>query len=886
MKSINVKRIAAVATGLGMVASAFSVGLAGFQTSGNVTKLVDDIKANLGDTQVVVGTNAALSDGIAAAKIAATLASLNFVAGGATTGGKSVKLETGAGSVATSTSDDYKIEFTGTGQNTTFSTTVANNTITYSQLSKLLSVKSVKPTINSSASTITYEDQIRVYQGQPKYSESASSTGTTEHGLYLALPASGTKGQRGLTYELKFSGSGLPISAANVYQNLPVVKMHGNDISIDTTNTINGKLVLSTGAKYTVVNGDSVTQGNFTVTVKSIGATTSSSGTQYAVSFEVKNAAGTVETASVNSGSSGSFFAEDVSITVESVVGNTAVVRVGTGKTSFTEGATWTIGGGTTATSKWVLDAVTASTTYLSNITLRYGNPSNTAMKYNFDGTYTNGLKAGTTIDGPLTSAGAPYFQLQLVGFGSKSTAVDTTTVTFEASGDDTDPSAKVIKTSWVARDGTVNTWAPTGANVVTFGDGNMTPGSSEAGGPSGNILKFNGSASFAKKWTIINDKVVYFESALARSGTTDNRYDVIFKVGGENGAETTVPNVNDTQSGFLTYGLGGPHPIKCNVTAHGTNDIKLSIPSGFSGPTYSSYDNLTETCDIYPNVVPFGKNTEIVATPSASTPAPSLNLLASVGNRTTVADATSGVNDSTATSRPWAWIGVNETTVLNTTGANTPFFIVVYDSDASGGSQKGIGAYRLYNYSSQWMNDSWVNISNATTLINMAQTSIYESSKYEITSVGTELTADTSNKLTLVMPEQQRNVLVQIAGTVAPSNATTGTTTAVVGDTVGSVKIVDILCPAGAFEKVSASLLPQNLVKLDSAASATYQIAVGGPWANTVAAAMAEDVRALVTGAAGDYAIAADGNKLLVAGYIASDTMSAADKLISDFLS
>jgi hypothetical protein len=56
-------------------------GFAAVNQQGDVAKLVDDIKANLNDVAIVLGSNGAdISDGIAAAKLAAALAMADFTA--------------------------------------------------------------------------------------------------------------------------------------------------------------------------------------------------------------------------------------------------------------------------------------------------------------------------------------------------------------------------------------------------------------------------------------------------------------------------------------------------------------------------------------------------------------------------------------------------------------------------------------------------------------------------------------------------------------------------------------------------------------------------------------------------------------------------------------
>ena len=71
-----------------------------------------------------------------------------------------------------------------------------------------------------------------------------------------------------------------------------------------------------------------------------------------------------------------------------------------------------------------------------------------------------------------------------------------------------------------------------------------------------------------------------------------------------------------------------------------------------------------------------------------------------------------------------------------------------------------------------------------------------------------------------------------------------------------------------------------QPLVVLDSQAGSQPQIVVGGPIVNSVAASM-QAGPTVAAGSPGDWWVVVEGNKLLVAGYSAADTTAAANRLI-----
>ena len=77
----------------------------------------------------------------------------------------------------------------------------------------------------------------------------------------------------------------------------------------------------------------------------------------------------------------------------------------------------------------------------------------------------------------------------------------------------------------------------------------------------------------------------------------------------------------------------------------------------------------------------------------------------------------------------------------------------------------------------------------------------------------------------------------------------------------------------------MKSAVLPENLVTWDNQVTKTYVIVVGGPYVNNIAAGMA--AADLITQVGAQYLVA-EGSRLLVAGYLATDTVAAADQLVS----
>ena len=836
MKSINVKRIAAVAAGVAMVGSVMASGLAVTQ-QGDVTSLVSNIKANLDNTQVVVGTHGAdISDGVQAAKIAAVLASVNYAAvstGTVSIKDKSVVLETSAGATEQITPSSYPVELAvntaGSGGHYATQTDLGA-TLTKDTLSSILSQKSLQATINGTSSTYNYADQIRLVGVDAKYAE-ATGSAYSGHGLYLNAPSGA------MEYRIVFSNP-LPVGAARSYTQIPEINMLGYTIGIDTANVAQNSLPIYSGTKTTMMTGDEVsTADGYKVKLDSV---TQGSGNTYYAIYTATDPSGATETSSqLTTNGDYNFFANKVSVHVDyvgydqSAAKGTTITRVTGGKKTLSPNVAlpWD--------ENWVVKSIDVSnsgaTGFLENITLKYG----PVGMVPFSGTVETGLKEGVVLNGPKTADGTPKFQMQLKGFGSVSNVIDTTKVSFDAIGSSGSGYAThLLRPTWTARDGSEQVLGATLPSQVVI--------------PEMSATDVNASVTPSAPWIIINDKVLKYVNTVDAGS---NQWSVNFKIGGDNGVDLVVgPFANNSGAAATMTYTSSVNPISCRVTLGSADN---------PDQTNVTIDYDATTCDILPNHVEFGPATLL-------TTAPWLDLRFIKGNVTFEGSATE--------------INKNWPVAVVVAPGMAENVTVVYDSEAGTDGLTGLRAYLNlpYNASSKTFNQTK---SAATSLVNQgASTTVYEDNLYDVTPWSVELDGSVKGKLDVVMPESQRNAIFEISQVIGNVTGGTGTYTATEGQTVGNVKVKTISCTAS----VSGSnlysptkvVMPESLVTTDAAASAQYQIVVGGPWVNSVAQGIAGND--LTTTAAGASYLIADGNKLLVAGFTAADTASAADALVT----
>ena len=858
MKSINVKRIAAVAAGVAMVGSVMASGLAVTQ-QGEVTSLVSNIKANLDNAQVVVGTHGAdISDGVQAAKIAAVLASVNYAAvstGTVSIKDKQVVLETSAGATEQITSSNYPVELTvlAAGIGGKYATSAGQDlTLTKDTLTAILSQKQLSATVNGTSSTYLYEDRILLNDVNALYDESSSSA-FSGHGLYL----NASYGTGAIEYRIYFS-NGLPVGTGRSYTTIPEIDMLGHTTGIDYLTAQDQSMYIYSGTKSTMMTGDEVsTADSYKVRLDSV--TQGSASTYYAI-YTATNPSGATETSSqLTTNGDYNFFANKVSVHVDyvgydqSAAKGTTITRVTSGKQLLTDGAAFPLDTAWTVKSVEVTGGTAVGT--LSYIALKYGSVS---LPPTFAGSVQTGLAQGTVIDGPKMADGTPKYQMKLKGFGSTSSIIDTATVEVSGIGSMTTNNVAgathLLQPTWTARDGSTQKIDATLPSYVVIPATGATTAS------------FN--TNINARWMVVNDKVVYLKTVEPTG--TGTQYNVKFALGGVTGQEVTVgPFANASYANATFTYTSNVNPIQCNVYLGSPAGLDLTNVTLQASGTTSSTDTSAAACDIYPNVVPVGTATQM----TSATGTPYLDLRFIQGNVS--GNSNSFAFNESATSTKWF-------PLMKIVGpSNAENVTIVYDSEAGTDGLTGMRAYLNFNENEttgQFMNFA------ATKLVDQgSSTVVYEDYLYHVTPRSIELDGSVKGALKAIVPESQRNAILEISSTIGNATGGTGTYTATEGQTVGNVKVKTISCTASVtgsnLYSPTKTVQPESLITTDASASASYQIVVGGPWVNSVAQGIAGN--ALTTTAAGASYLIADGNKLLVAGFTAADTASAADALV-----
>lgn len=861
MRSINVKRVAAVAAGTAMVLSSLASGLA-VTVGSDVPAMLKTWKSNLDKVQIVVGTDGSyVSDAISAARIAAELANIAYTSTAVTvtqddptvttTGDKSVTA-TGGGVTVTVSPVEFPIVYSAnTSATSAYQATPSsvNKTLTPTTVPGILSTKKIQTYVSNQLREITYEEQIEVDNSQVTYQEQQSPQG---HGLHLAAT------QGNLVYRLAFLGSGLQQNST--YSETPTITMLGQDYAIDTTDLASGLFTIYSGTKKTLESGSSyTTDDGYKIDVVAVGQVTSSAGTQLAATVSVTSPTGAVETATINSNSGRDFFVSKVSVFIESaIIGtggkNLAVARIGTGKKQFTVGLAFPLD------DRWTVKSITISGTspngYITQVNMQYGKATAaTALERGlFDGTVTNGLKQGDIVPGPKNAAGTSLFDISLKGFGG-TTTVDTSHVTVKGVGT-TESNTEVLQVTYTDSDGLVNVFDPTSKAYAAINT-NSTAGAT--------VTLTTGT----QPYTFVGNSVLYFNQVRTSGSGTSLSYTPYFKIGGVAGTEVGGTPVAANASGVnstLTYQTS-TQAISCQVLVNSSavNTITMYQATG---------------CNLVPLGIQLGPNTVM------DTAMPTLDLrYVTDGTIATVANYSTG--NST-----FPFIKVNETA--------GPDFSIVFDSStvAGIGSATGNQYTGLVAYPTTIGGAGVLNVSGSSATVdqvsNAASSSNFEVNAYQITPVGSVLDGSVAGTLSFDTPEAARSSYVAVAQKIQAANVTTGDQVVKEGGIVGGVTIKSISCPTATATKGAATaspasaatvtkIVPKTLVVTDAAGDATsaYQIVVGGPYVNKVARAMSAATLNQVTTGAGASVVLAEGTKVLVAGYTATDTAAAADELI-----
>ena len=942
MKSVNIKRVAALATGVAMVGSVMASGLAAVTlspTSDAVNTLVDNIKANLGSVQVVLGERGAdIEDGYNAARIVAALADARLTPQTDVTltgvddlgvGNEEVVVSTSAGQGVQITPSQFDVEYPAAGaaavnigpvdqQNYMSLTRPAGRAlITPQVLGDVLSEDSVEAWIGTAPNIVRQEyifrEQIVLEASNNiTYAESQTPTG---HGLYYRAPYTQPGG---IKYQMDFRASGIGLPTNATYQKIPLITMLGTEYAIDTVEFRQNppRFTLYAGEEVSLSSGQSfTTDTGYTITLVSVGLTTAQA---VVANIQATDPDGNVATFQLVPMQGIDFFTNKVSVYIETactacyieenVATGQVTARIGTGKRYIQPGAPFPLD------SRWRVEALQYAATAapvinnLAYMNLSYGTQSGVdpVLYGNFQGSELTGLKEGTVIDGPHNEEGVAMWQLELAGFGG-ATKVDSTTLTVEAVGDFGQLS-DILQLTYTDVGGFLNEFkpllkadlaaiGPTG--VISEGWVNLSTAASATAGP----------------WFFLNNYSVQFAGIIQDTGAS--RWAAQFYFGGQNTGRLVTTTYNTTAPGVpanvganvtLEYtDIVGTTRCRVNMTSMSTAQISPVVAAGVLWLGLPIY------CDVWPDRIVFGS----VQNMDLSVPATSAGVMTPWFNATNISGGTIGGNTSaTATGTLLARPMLKIHDVAGFNGLGVGGFPVttimqgmtaVFDSSTLNdytGSITAIGAQPtglvVFNstYEGVGVQQANFNYSNfsLTPYINTAVPApATEDRLHAITPIGTRIDAvgaEGSRKVTFEIPEARRNTIVTVAEIIHEDADTDGATqTLGVGDIVNGVTIESVTADiigtdnlacggvAGATYYTAGSLNSNLVVVGKNSATATYKIVVGGPWVSDLAADI--DTGGLTTSTGAQYLVAS-GNNLLSAGQTAADTTAACNQLIT----
>ena len=929
MKSVNIKRVAALATGVAMVGSVMASGLAAVTlspTSDAVNTLVDNIKANLGSVQVVLGERGAdIEDGYNAARIVAALADARLTpqtdvtltgVDGLGVGDADVVVSTSAGQGIQVTPNHFDVEYPAAGVAATVTQQdymslirpAGRALITPIALSDVLAEDAVEAYIANRRIEYIFREQIVLEAtSRVTYAESQTPTG---HGLYYWAPYTQPNG---IKYQLDFRVSGLGLPTNATYQKIPLITMLGTEYAIDTVDfaLATPAFTLYAGEEVSLSSGQSyTTDTGYTITLTSVGLT---SAQVVVANIQATDPDGSVQTFSLQQLQGIDFFTNKVSVYVETactacyieenVATGQITARVGTGKRYIQGGAPFPLD------NRWRVESLTyqASAAPIINnlayMNLSYGTQtgSDPILVGNFQGNELTGLKEGVVIDGPHNEEGVALWQLQLAGFGG-ATKVDSTTLTVEAVGDDATTS-DILQLTYTDVGGHLNEFKPmTKGHIATIN--NLTSPAA------GSVLFSTGTAP--GPWFFINNYSVQF--AGVTQDPTASRYAGQFYFGGQDVGTLVTTTYNTT---IPTAGVTGSNVTLEYVDVSGTTRCRVNMTSMSAGRIWGGLGDLPASlpiyCDVWPDSITFGSIPEMdLSVPVAAIQGPWFNA-------TNISDGSiAGAAGTTILNRPL--LKIHEVALYNAVGGTVRTgagfeqgITVVFDSSTTNdfsGSVTAIGAQPTglvvfnttfgnltpaltnavdFNYTSPTTGPN-------TTYINTAVPSpATENNLHGMTPIGTRtdvVGAEGSRKVTFEIPEARRNTIVTVAEIISESEDVEGATqTLGVGDTVNGVTIEDVTADitgtdalacggvAGATYYTAGSLNSNLVVVGKNSATATYKIVVGGPWVSDLAADI--DTGGLTTSTGAQYLVAS-GNNLLSAGQTAADTTAACNQLIT----
>ncbi len=844
----RIKSAVAIGTAAMTVLGLSGVGLAqDVQTQGNVTSLVDSVANNVDKTQVVLGSAADISDGQQAARIAATLVNQNYVQASAEdfelSGGTGNA--TGTATVERTGEAEYEIsgntyteEYTSDGSATDYDTGAGvDSVLTTTQLPDILSYQEIEDLeVGGEDTDFTFEEELEINGGYAKYDESDDEP--SAHGLYW--------GNSDITWRLDLAagGQGLPLGKGNYTDTepsgeLPEFDMLGSTYVLDIGEFGNDNklqedeiVLFPASSRPTLKLGESTEISGWTVTLDDLKLGGDDAAIGAMVTAEKGNYS---ETMTIDDYTGEEFESGDDSVSVyvddtyETSAGNAiAELMLGSGEVDLTEDTDDPF----PLDDRWVLSDKSnwISGNYLEKIQLEYGNSDkedwleigdfDATAPYDDDG----GLPVGEPVTGPETEDAESNFQAEFKGFGSAE-GIDTTEVKLDMND------GEILNAEYTDRAGQLNIFEPSNAD-----DANMT---TKTDGWKTGTTPDNISAVVLEEdqYTVIDNKVVYLNDVKDKDGV---QYEVEFLVNSDDGKSITEIT-NSFDSGSHT-------------------PAGQSVGTSFTLDQGGEALDFTATVDNYTDKVYIKGDT--IADPSTSRFHVQLGDQAVMSSGTPTLDL-SGAYNATATAAS------EEVEALLTDGGSGDKVYASYDADADDeGIKAGSSSFGDTDY------------------IDYQQNDVNTTDKYHITGTGIEITDTGTEKATVYLPEKDRSTLLKVSG--IDEGGEEGMTVSE-GDEFGNWKLTSLdiqgtgegaIGNADEFYDTQKTVTtPQDLITMDGSATAQYQVVVGGPSVNSVADGMsgASDLTTQ-----GNAVLAEDGNKLLAAGYSATDTANAADELIT----
>jgi hypothetical protein len=837
MRSINVRRVAAAAAGAAMIGSVLATGVAQVvKTPGDsdVASFVDSVKANLDGTVVVLGTEADISDGLAAARVAAALALNNYESttasgtptgatpGTVTVGAKSVTLET-TGATAPAEGKTIALELANADANGALGASYLSQTITaYNGNSPLILTPTQLPNTLTSG-TINALDQAntqRDYQWQERILVDSAVNLSAGQNLAKAQYYEDNNAAKivldipsnGVIYNLHFL-NGLDTPAAGVnYTGVPEVTFLGQKYGIDSATLTTSRVDLYSGTSVSKFVGEAHTAGDYTVSLDSVASDGSAAYVTVKKGDTVVTSGDRIVTRSGKDYDSNkvTVYIESAAkvISAENVETGRSTMRVGTGKISLLTGNTFPLD------DTYSVNIISAGNR-INDISLLSRQARSGISGSNL------GIDIGSAISGPKATSGATsgYFSVNFVG--PKAPIVQELV---RLNGDGT----RISSVAWQNQDGITET--------LNYDNTYYNPAAATG---------WNGLNMSAGQYAVVTDRVIKMTSLYNKSG-----------VGMVYSASYGGTTLSDIAAGTqFSFGQAGLYTT-CQFDYVGiVNNIYLAnLTCNRGGAIAPGAGIAAELANIQGMQQPLGTNVASINAAAAWAPAPMVSIM-----RRSVA-AGGAFNN------------------LN----------ISYDN---------VSTYKGF----------YVNMVNATNVSQVLATGIvatnssvqYPNNDRQIMADGTDITGSTS-QLDVIVPggtgDDRRKSLVNVqTASVAANGSTTVVTEDKLPYTVASgikIKAIDVATTttegtAGTcdisgtyFAPVSKPITDvKKLVVMDKdVGAAAYQIVIGGPWVNSVAKGMTN--ANLITARDAKYLIV-ESNKLLVAGYGATDTMEAAEELI-----